>query len=249
MSGAATIGAAVIGAGVSMSASKKASKSASAAQASSDSAAQLQYEVSMEQLDFQKQQYENWESIFGPIQQNLSNYYKNLSSDTIASSGIQNIEQQYVASRQNLDTQLAKRGITNSGATAAGLTQLETARMLGKADIQTKAPMLAAQQQTGFLAGGLNQQSGLQSGISGAMTNQMNMFGEQSMNKQNMANQYSNQAAQAYAGIGSSIGTGISSYLNHQTNQNYINSMNTMNQPKVVNQNTGGFGIYGLDYK
>lgn len=246
MSGAATIGAAAIGAGVSYSSAKSASKSSSAALASADAASQLQHEVSMEQLEFQKQQYENWESIFGPIQQNLSNYYKNLNSDTIASSGLQNIEQQYIASRQNLDTQLAKRGITNSGATAAGLTQLETARMLGKADIQTKAPMLAAQQQSNFLAGGLGQQSSLQNGISGAMTNQMNMFGEQSMNRQNMANQYSNQAAQAYAGVGSSIGSGISSYLNHQTNQNYIN---TMNQPQVINQNTGGFGIYGLDYK
>ena len=225
MSGAAIIGAAAIGAGTSMASAKSASKSSSAALASADAAAQLQYEVSMEQLDFQKQQYSNWEDIFGPIQQNLSNYYKNLSSDTIASSGLQNIEQQYVTSRQSLDQALAKRGITNSGATAAGLTQLETARMLGKAQVQTNAPMMAAQQQSNFLAGGLGQQSQLQQGISNTYSNQMNMFGQQSLNKQNMSNQYANQAAQAYSGIGSSIGTGISSYMNYQSNQNLINAM------------------------
>lgn len=243
MSGAAIMGAAVIGAGASYSSAKSASKSSSAALASADASAQLQYEVSMEQLEFQKQQYSNWEDIFGPIQQNLSNYYKNLSSDTIASSGLQNIEQQYIASRQNLDTQLAKRGITNSGATAAGLTQLETARMLGKAQVQTNAPMIAAQQQSNFLAGGLGQQSQLQQGISNTYANQMNMFGQQSLNKQNMSNQYANQAAQAYSGIGSSVGTGISTYMNYQSNQNLANSLSNQNTASggVVSQMTGGW--------
>lgn len=244
MSGAAIIGAAAIGAGASMSAASKASKSSSAALASADAAAQLQYEVSMEQLDFQKQQYSNWEDIFGPIQQNLSNYYKNLSSDTIASSGLQNIEQQYATSRQSLDQALAKRGITNSGATAAGLTQLETARMLGKAQVQTNAPMMAAQQQSNFLAGGLGQQSQLQQGISNTYANQMNMFGQQSLNKQNMSNQYANQAAQAYSGIGSSVGTGISTYMNYQSNQNLANALsnqNTASGGSTVSQMTGGW--------
>lgn len=245
MSGAAIIGAAAIGAGASMSAASSASASSKAALKSADAAAQLQYEVSMEELDFQKQQYSNWEDIFGPIQQNLSNYYKNLSSDTIASSGLQNIEQQYVTSRQSLDQALAKRGITNSGATAAGLTQLETARMLGKAQVQTNAPMMAAQQQSNFLAGGLGQQNQLQQGISNTYTNQMNMFGQQSLNKQNMSNQYANQAAQAYSGIGSSVGTGISTYMNYQSNQNLANALN---KPQVINTSTGGMGIYGLDY-
>ena len=239
MSGAAIVGAAAIGAGTSYMSSKSASKSADKAYASADATSQLQYEASMEQLDFQKKQYEDWENIFGPIQDNLSSYYKNMSPDSIASLGIQNIEQSYTQSRQNLDTQLAKRGITNSGATAAGLTQLESSRMLGKAEVRTNAPQQVANQQLGFLSAGLGLQSGLQQGISGAMSNQMNMFGQQATNQQGMANQYSNQAAQAYSGIGSSIGQGVNSYMTY----------NALNQPQVLNSHTGGMGIYGLDYK
>ena len=239
MSGAAIVGAAAIGAGTSYMSSKSASKSADKAYASADATSQLQYEASMEQLDFQKKQYEDWENIFGPIQDNLSSYYKHMSPDSIASLGIQNIEQSYTQSRQNLDTQLAKRGITNSGATAAGLTSLENTRMLGKAEVRSNAPQQVAQQQLGFLSAGLGLQPSLQQGISGAMSNQMNMFGQQATNQQGMANQYSNQAAQAYSGIGSSIGQGINSYMTY----------NALNQPQVLNSRTGGMGIYGLDYK
>ena len=235
----AIVGSAALGAVSSSKAAKSSSKSANKASDSADRASQLQYEASMEQLDFQKKQYEDWENIFGPIQDNLSNYYKHMSPDSIATLGIQNIEQSYTQSRQNLDTQLAKRGITNSGATVAGLTQLESSRMLGKAEVRTNAPQQVANQQLGFLSAGLGLQPSLQQGVSGAMSNQMNMFGQQATNQQGMANQYSNQAAQAYSGIGSSIGQGINSYMTY----------NALNQPQVLNSRTGGMGIYGLDYK
>lgn len=219
----AIVGSAAVGAASSYSASKSASKSADKAYASADAASKLEFETSMAQLDFQKEQYADWENIFGPIQDNLSSYYKNLSADSVASLGIQNIEQSYVQSRQNLDTQLAKRGITNSGATAAGLTSLENTRMLGKAEVRSTAEQTVAQQQLGFLSAGLGLQSGLQQGVSNAYSNQANILGQQSTAATNSANNYSNQAAQAYSGIGSSVGTGISSYMQY----NALNNANT----------------------
>ena len=227
MSGAAIIGAAAIGAGTSYMSAKSSSKSADKAYASADAASQLQYETSIEQLNFQKEQYADWENIFGPIQDNLSSYYKNLSADSVASLGIQNIEQSYVQSRQNLDTQLAKRGITNSGATAAGLTSLENTRMLGKAEVRSTAEQTVAQQQLGFLSAGLGLQSGLQQGVSNAYSNQANILGQQSTADTNSANNYSNQAAQAYSGIGSSVGTGISSYMQYNALNNASTNTNT----------------------
>jgi len=224
----AIIGAAAVGAISSSKAASSASKASQAATSSADAAAQLQYQASSEQLAFQKQQYDDWEGIFGPIQSNLSNYYKNLSSDTVASLGLQNIETQYVSSRQNLDTALAKRGITNSGATVSGLTQLESARMLGKAEVQANAPAQTAAQQLGFLQTGLGQQSSLQQGISNSYTNQMNMFGQQATSNLNQANQYSQQAAAGYAGIGSSIGQGINTYMTANAYQSQANLNNTM---------------------
>ena len=233
MSGGAIIGSAVLGAGSSYMSAKKQSKAADKALASADAASALEYEVSMQNLDFAKEQYSDWENIFGPIQQNLSDFYQSRSGDSLASQGIQAIEQEYTRSRTQLDANLAKRGITNSGATAAGLTQLESSRMLGRADVSANADAQAASEQANFLNLGFGQQAQLQNNISGAYTNQMNVLGQQSANQSNLANSYSSQAAQAYAGIGNSVGQGISTYMtaNQLSNpaSNYYNANGTVN--------------------
>lgn len=221
-------GTAVIGAMSSSSAASKSSAASSEAAAASKKAAKLQYQVSMAQLDFAKQQYNEWQGIFGPIEQNLSSYYKNLSSDTFAALGIQNIEQEYTRSREQLDTAMAKRGITDSGANAAGLTELETGRMLGRAQARAQAPTQVANQQLGFLSIGLGQQAQLQNGINNAYSNQINTLGQQATNSMNQSNMYSQQAAASYAGIGQSIGQGINTYMTANAYQSQSNLNNAM---------------------
>ena len=223
---AAIVGSAVVGAASSASAAKSSSKVASAATASADANAQLQYEASSEQLAFSKQQYDDWQSIYGPIQDNLSSYYKNLSSDTVAALGIQNIEKEYARSSQLLDQSLAKRGLSNSGATTQSMTQLESARMLGRAEVQANAPMVSAQQQSAFLSAGLGAQSTAISGINNAYGNQISLLGQQAANATSQANNYSNQAAAGYAGIGSSVGQGINTYMTYNAyqSQNALNA-------------------------
>jgi len=214
MSGAAVIGgAAVLGAGSSYMASKNASKQAKAARKSADASSALQYEASMEQLAFNQQQYEDWQSIFGPVQQNLASYYKNLSPDTVASLGLQNLEQEYTRSTQLLDQALARRGITNSGATEAGLTQLEQTRMLGRAQVRNDASNIVAQQQANFLNIGMGQQSQLQQGINNSYTQQMNVHGQAYANQIGLAGQQNDLAYKAAAGVGSSISSGINTYM------------------------------------
>lgn len=231
----AIIGSAVLGAASSAKSAKSASSSANAATASADAAARLQYEASSEQLAFSKQQYDDWQNIFGPIQDNLSSYYKNLSSDSVASLGIQNIEKEYARSSQLLDQSLAKRGITNSGATTQGMTQLESARMLGRAEVQANAPMVAAQQQQGFLSIGLGVQQQATAGINSAYGNQISLLGQQATNSISQANNYSNQAAAGYAGIGSSVGQGINTYMTYNAYQ----SQNNLNNALVNKIGTG----------
>ncbi len=221
-------GTAVIGAISSSSAARKSSAAASEAAAASKKAAKLQYQVSMAQLDFAKQQYNEWQGIFGPIEQNLSSYYKNLSSDTFAALGIQNIEQEYTRSREQLDTAMAKRGITDSGANAAGLTELENSRMLGRAQARAQAPTQVANQQLGFLSIGLGQQAQLQNGINNAYSNQINTLGQQATNSMNQSNMYSQQAAAGYAGVGNAIGQGINTYMTANAYQSQSNLNNAM---------------------
>ena len=228
----AIIGSAVLGAAASSKSAKSANSSANAATASADAAARLQYEASSEQLAFSKQQYDDWQSIYGPIQDNLSNYYKNLSSDSIASLGIQSIEKEYARSSQLLEQTLAKRGITNSGATTQSMTQLESARMLGRAEVQANAPMVAAQQQQGFLNAGLGIQSQALSGINSAYGTQISLLGQQAANATSQANNYSNQAAAGYAGIGSSVGQGINTYMTYNAYQSQ-NALNTALTNKI----------------
>ena len=228
MSGAAIAGAAVVGAGASYMSAKSASKSSSAATAAASEAAQMQNEASLAQLEFQKQQYSDWENIFGPIQENLSSYYKSMKPETLSAIGIQNIEKSYNQSKKALDTGLAQRGLTGSGQQAAALTQLETSKMLAKAEVRTNAPQQVAQQQLGFLSAGLGLQSNLQQGISGAYTNQMNALGNQASNSLAQASNYGQQAAAGYAGIGSSIGSGISTYMTANAYQSQANLNNAM---------------------
>ena len=224
----AILGAAVIGAGSSYMASSSASDSADASTAAANAAAQLQYKTSQQQLEFAKQQYNDWQSIFGDTQTHLKNYYNNLSSDIIASLGIQNIEKEYARSSQMLDTALAQRGMSNSGATTAGLTQLEQTRMLGRAEVQTNAPMQAAQQKAGFLSAGMGQLTNTQSGISNAYTQQMNVLGQQYSGNMNQASQYNTLAANAGANVGGSISSGINQYMMY----NALNNAGTTNAMK-----------------
>lgn len=227
----AIIASAVVGAGSSMMSSRSASKSAKNAQSSADYQAQLQYDMSQQQLDFSKQQYQDWQNIFGDVGETLSSYYKNLDPDMFASLGIQNLEQEYTRSRQLLDSSLASRGIANSGITTDSLTGLETARMMGRAEARTYAPMQVAQQQLGFYQAGQGMQSNASNAISNSYSGVINTLGANANRQQQLANSYTNQASQAYAGIGSSIGSGISSYITY----------NALNNPANMTPNTGGY--------
>ena len=62
----AVAGATVIGAGM----------QASSASDAADAAAQ----ASAEELAFAQQQYDDWQEVYGPIQDNLSDYYSNLTN-------------------------------------------------------------------------------------------------------------------------------------------------------------------------
>ena len=197
MSGA-IVGAVIVAGGAAYAAneSSKASKEAAEAQryAVDESAG-----ISRAQLEFQMQQYDDWQSIFGDIQQNLSKYYNTMTPETQAAVGLQSIQQEYQKSRDNLQRQLAQRGISNSGVMAEGLTQLDMSRALSSANTRAQAPQQVAQQQASFLGLGLGQQGALQAGISSAYGQQVQLFS-------NQAGMYGQQAAMAGQGMGQAIG-------------------------------------------
>ena len=243
MSGGAIAGAAVVGAGASMYSGKQAAKSANKASDRAAASADAQTALGYEQLDFNKQQYDDWNAIFGDTQKTLASYYNTLSPEFFASTGLQNIEQEYTRSRTQLDANLAKRGISNSGVAADDFSTLEAARMMGRADVRNKAETQVRAEQVNFLAVGKGQQSQLQANMNSAYGNIANSFGQQAGTQYGLANQYTQQANQAYAGVGTSIGSGINAYMMH----NATSGANT-SQTQWVNPNYNGYGVYGLDY-
>lgn len=138
MSGVATaiVGAAIIGYVASDQSSDKASKAAKT------------------ELEFAQQQYQDWSDVYGPVRQNLSNYYSNLSPEAYATRGIQSIEEEFALASTRLDESLAQRGITDSGI-AAGLEQTQLFDLAkSRATVRQAAPQAVAEQKLNFLSVG-----------------------------------------------------------------------------------------------
>lgn len=131
----------LFGASKASSASKAASKSQAAAEAAA--------------LEFQKQQYQDWQDTFGPIQDNLSLYYQNISPDYYEATGLANFQKERQQQLADLDTQLAQRSLTNSGlaATIKRENAIDTAEQ--RAAIRTGAKQQAVSDMSNFLQIGM----------------------------------------------------------------------------------------------
>lgn len=204
----AIVGGAIIGGvATSMSADKAAESQEQATKAASASAEA--------QLAFQKEQYQEWQDVYGPIQDNLAEFYNNYDAEEVTSLGLQNIEKEYTASKEVLIQEMAQRGMDTSGLTAAGLTQLGAAKASEKAAVRSNAELQAVQAQQSFLGMGLGLESSLQQGIAGAYQSQTALQSQ-------AATAYGQQAAAASQGVGqaiSGIGTGIATYAQIQAMQ------------------------------
>lgn len=133
--------------------------------------------LSAEQIKFMKDQLASWTSIYGDVEKNLGEYYKNLSPDTLIKTGLTNQQKEFQLAQQNITKELAQRGLAGSGmevqANIVGGFQNAEAR----ARIRTEAPAQIAQQKLGFLELGLNKQSNLIQGINNAYGNTINTYG------------------------------------------------------------------------
>ena len=99
VAGAVVVGS-VAGAAISSRSADKASSRAAAAQDA--------------QLAFEYEKYDDWMATYGPIQDNLANYYQNLTPDYYAAVGLEAFEQQQQASMLRVEENLAQRGLSDS---------------------------------------------------------------------------------------------------------------------------------------
>lgn len=216
---AAVVSAAVVGAGSSYMASKNASKAAQAAADAQAQGDQYAYLAAQEQLDWAKKQKEDWDKIYGPVQDNLGEYYKTLSPEIYESAGVQKINEEMANTEKTLMQSFAQHGITNSGIAAAGMTNLAQTGALAKATVRAEAPQKVAQAKQGFLQLGLGQAGGINQSVQSSQTGITNVLSQQAANKGAQATQYNQLAGSAMAGVGTSIGSGISNYVQLQNLQ------------------------------
>lgn len=133
--------AAVAGAVISSNSAKKSAKTAANAQNRS--------------TDFAQQQYDDWQAIYGPVQDNLSNYYSNLTPDYYEALGLETFELEKNNALDQLNQNLAQRGLTDSGVALQLKSDLNLAAASERAKIRRQAPAQVAQEQSGFLSVGM----------------------------------------------------------------------------------------------
>ena len=121
----------------------QAGKKASAAE-------RTQAALTAQEVSFAKEQFQRWQDVYGPIQDNLSNFFQNLSGDSLIASGLKHYEAQFQDTQHQIQRSFAQRNI-DSGAQdflnqEAALTSAEF-----KATLRNNAPLQVAQAQGTFL--------------------------------------------------------------------------------------------------
>lgn len=157
-----------------------------------------------EALKFAREQYGDWKNIFGPIQQNLSSYYQNLTPGRIEAQGREAIELERDDWITRLDETFQQRGLGDSAMEAFATADVEKNVALKKAEVRAIAPEKVAQQQLGFLTLGYNQNpAGM---VQQTLSN--------SANSRQQAALYKGQAAgEAIGNAVSTVGTALGDYF------------------------------------
>lgn len=189
--GAAVVG--VAGAGIAANSANKASKRAAAGQSDA--------------LGFEQEKYDDWQSTYGPLQDNLASYYNSLSADSYAAMGLENSQQAFDTSMKRIDESLAQRGIANSAIGASIDAQAELGHAEERAKIRSEAPRAVAQDQLGFLQVGLGQNPG---------DSMSRTLQQQSSSLQQQATMQEQAAGQAIGSAVNTVGKGVVDYYANQ---------------------------------
>lgn len=142
-----------------------------AAQDAANRNAAFSQAMTKEQLEFQREQYDDWKEVYGDLQDNLGEYYNNLDPADYEARGLQTVQQEFQLARDRTEAQLAQRGLSTSGIQAAADVTLEADAAGKRAAVRMNAPEIVAKEKQGFLGLGLGQGTqmlGIQAGVANA---------------------------------------------------------------------------------
>lgn len=208
--------------------------------------AELEYKAAMEQLAFGKQMWQDWQQDYGVIQDQVGQYYANL-TDTVLkqqyemanTSSSNTLYKAYEQASKNLATQMNRSGMGNSGAAVAANLQLQSQALSNKAQNAWQTEQLKANaqnvimgQKANWVAQGQAQQNAAAGIINGA-------YAQQAASAQSAKQMYMQQLAQQQASNTNFIVQGIG-----QTIGAFVNSLgNSSSSPTTSGYN--GMASYG----
>lgn len=188
-----------------------------------EQASQASTAMTKEQLDFDKQRYADWKAVYGPLQEDLGTYYKNLTGSTLSAKHVESIQMESQLAQQQIDQTLAQRGISGGGLEASLTNQNIFGTSMQKATARASGDQMANEQKLNFLNLGLGQ--GAQIGNNIAQTS---ASGASGLRSQAAGLEQSNQST-----IGSMVGTGVGIWAlsdkRLKTNLNLVNTIKGIN--------------------
>ena len=200
----------VVAVGGSIYGAKKAKDAAEADRDAANARSEAQAEADAAALDFEKERYADWQEVYGSVEQNLADYYNNVSADYYEVQGLQAFNEEAADVQKQVQEDLAQRGIQGSGIGASiGRTQqVEDAQ--SRAQIRVDAPRRAAEEKRGFLQIGLGQNPA--DNVSSALQSSASRAERGSLRADELASSSEAAAGKAAGQAITSIATGLSDY-------------------------------------
>lgn len=230
--GALIAGASLIGAVTSLYSAKQQQKTANKQLSLAREQFNKQLEFYNKQFDFAKEQFNwykqlqeedraRWESIYGPIESNLSSFYSSLTPEQFAMPAVSQLRQALANVRDEL-AQKAARGQLTEGAAAQLQSQAALTSAEQVARVQAAAPLQVAAAQQSFL--GLQPAPRMTSNpyamsVMNALTQAGGWYGQQGALAMQNAQNAALAANQAWQGVGQALVGGLSSYIGLQQQQ------------------------------
>lgn len=173
----------------------------------------------------------NWTSVFGGVEEHLSNYYNNLDEDTLATFRVNEINQQVAKSKQSLAQVFAQRGLASSGAEAEAMLNLEFSSAYKKADSIYQSKLDTIKQKEDWYKTGQVNRSNLLSANNQAI-------GQYGQLANSQTSQYGTLANNAMTNVDSANKSAVNFY-NKQADYNYTQAGNMNAAAYGMAQNVG----------
>ncbi len=135
--------------------------------------------ASRREHQFNERMYNDWKAIYGPIEQNLSEYYQNLTPEGVTAQGLENIEKEFSNVKTQIEEQLIQRGLGESGIETATDQNLVIQKALARAKTRQEAPQVVAEAKQRFLQGGEQRRANAAQGLSQSYQGQTNRATEE----------------------------------------------------------------------